>query len=111
MSKNPMNELQDAEDFFAYFQVPFHPQILNVSRMHILKTFRSYLEDAGLLDADSAIKDVWRTQRAYLFRAYGDFVKPTPVRKKFFPEFYKNYGTFIPFSDIKKLKTSDEGER
>ncbi|MCZ0703737.1 nitrogenase-stabilizing/protective protein [Natronobacillus azotifigens] len=110
MSENPMKELQDAEDFFAYYHVPFHPQILNISRMHILKKFRSYLEDADLLEADSRNKEVWRFQRAYLFRAYGDFVKPTPVRKKFFPEFYKNYGTFIAFSDIKKAEPSEKGE-
>lgn len=107
---NPLKELFDAEDFFEFFQVPFHPQILSVSRMHILKRFRSYLEEAGYLEADSRNKEVWKTQRAYLFRAYGDFVRPTPLRQKFFPEFYKSYGTFFAFNQIDKSIKKRGGE-
>ncbi|WP_141432876.1 nitrogenase-stabilizing/protective protein NifW [Bacillus sp. 03113] len=101
MIKNPLKELYDAEDFFDFFNVPFHPEILNVSRMHILKRFRTYLQEEGYLEADSSDKEVWKMQRAFLFRAYNDFVKPTPLRQKFFPEFYKQNGKFLPFNQIK----------
>lgn len=100
--KNPFKELIDAEDFFEFYKVPFHPEMLGVSRVHILKKFRMYLEEEGVLNADATDKEVWNTQRAYLFRAYKDFVEPTPVRQKFFSTFYKNNGTFIPFEKISK---------
>ncbi|MFT8321322.1 MAG: nitrogenase-stabilizing/protective protein NifW [Bacillus sp. (in: firmicutes)] len=99
--KNPLKELYDAEDFFEFFHVPYHPEILNVSRMYILKTFRTYLQEKGYLEADSTDKEVWNVQRALLIRAYREFVKPTPLRQKFFPTFYQNNGTFYAFDQIK----------
>lgn len=98
--KNPFKELIDAEDFFEFYKVPFHPEMLSISRVHILKKFRIYLEEAGILDDDATDKEIWNTQRAYLFLAYREFLKPTPVRQKFFSTFYHKNGTFIPLDKI-----------
>lgn len=100
--KNPFKELIDAEEFFDFYHVPFHPEILSLSRVHILKKFRMYLEEEGFLEADATDPEVWNMQRAFLFRAYNDFVKPTPVRQKFFSAFYKQNGSFIPLETIAK---------
>lgn len=98
---NPLKELQDTEDFFHFFRVPFHPEILKISRVHILKKFRYYLQEEGYMDADSNDKEIWNVQRALLTRAYRDFVRPTPLRQRFFSEFYKKNGQFIAFNLIK----------
>lgn len=99
--KNPLMELTDAEDFFDFYHVPYHSEILNISRVHILKKFRMYLKEDGYLDGDTSDRDIWRVQRALLFRAYREFLKPTPVRQKFFPSFYERNGFFIPFENIR----------
>ncbi|SDY24400.1 nitrogenase-stabilizing/protective protein [Evansella caseinilytica] len=100
--KNPLMELTDAEDFFAYFDVPHHPEILNVSRMHILKQFQVYLKEEGCLHDNPTDPEVWKKQRELLFRAYRDFLQPTPLRQKFFPEFYRRNGEFVPFHIISR---------
>lgn len=100
MSKKTLKDLYNAEDFFDYYHVPYHSEILNLSRMHILKTFQNLLQKEGYFDADSSDKEVWNIQRALLFRAYHEFVKPTPARQKFFPTFYERNGTFYAFDQI-----------
>lgn len=100
--RNPFKELVDAEDFFEFYNVPFHPEMLAISRVHILKKFRMYLEEEGILEEDTSDKEVWKMQRAYLFRAYREFIEPTPVRQKFFSTFYQSNGIFIPFEKISK---------
>lgn len=97
-----LQDLYDAEDFFEYFKVPYHPEILNVSRVHILKQFQKYLKESGYFESNESEKEVWNIQRALLFRAYRDCVKPTPIRQKFFPEFYKKNGAFFAFDQIRQ---------
>ncbi|WP_116133778.1 nitrogenase stabilizing/protective protein NifW [Tropicimonas sp. IMCC34043] len=77
--------LSSAEDIFTYLLMPYEPEVLNVSRLHIMKRFGSYLGKADLskLDAD----ETFLAARQCLKRAYGDFLESTPMKEKVFKVF------------------------
>lgn len=77
--------LSSAEEIFTYLLMPFEEEVLNVSRLHILKRFGSYLAKADLdgLDAD----ETFLAARQILKQAYTDFVESTPLKEKVFKVF------------------------
>ncbi|WP_027417114.1 nitrogenase-stabilizing/protective protein NifW [Aneurinibacillus terranovensis] len=99
---NPLNDLHDAEDFFHYYQVPYDNKVVSVSRLHILKRFRQYMEEEQLHKAIPVDPAVWEKQRHLLRQAYDDFVQSTPLKEKVFPVFYQSNAVFIPIDMIKK---------
>lgn len=78
--------LSSAEDFLQYFGVPFDQQVLNVSRLHILKRFFQYIRQENLL-AQSDEVGLFTQYREQLVKAYGDFVTSTPAQEKVFKVF------------------------
>jgi len=76
--KTSLKDLHDAEDFFHFYQVPYHSRIVMVSRLHILKRFRDYLKQEQLLEADPADPVVWEKQRSFLIQSYTEFVHSSP---------------------------------
>jgi len=77
--------LSSAEDIFTYLLMPYEQEILNVSRLHIMKRFGAYMKAAGLdgLDDDAAFLEA----RRQLKRAYLDFIDSTPIRERVFKVF------------------------
>lgn len=60
-------ELEGAEDFLEYFDIPFDRAVVQVNRLHILQRFHNYLRGAGNVPE-------YETWRGLLARAYDDFV-------------------------------------
>jgi nitrogenase-stabilizing/protective protein len=93
---NEFNErlkaLSSAEDFFAFFAVPYAESVVQVNRLHILKRFYQYLRKAESLDGENEI-DLYRRYRALLALAYQDFVQSTPAQEKVFKVFQDANGT------------------
>ena len=81
-----LKALSSAEDFLQYFGVPFDQQVVNVSRLHILKRFFQYIRQENLLAQTDEI-GLFTQYRAQLVKAYGDFVKSTPAQEKVFKVF------------------------
>ncbi len=80
-----INKLSSAEDIFTYLLLPHDAQVVNVSRLHIMKRFGAYLREAsfgGLVE-----EEVFLKCRQLLKRAYGDFVDSTPMAEKVFKVF------------------------
>lgn len=87
-----LKALSSAEDFFAFFGVPFDERIVQVNRLHILKRFYQYLRQArDLAEADDI--ELFRRYRVMLAQAYQDFVDSTPAREKVFKVFQDADGT------------------
>ncbi|WP_339061004.1 nitrogenase-stabilizing/protective protein NifW [Tepidibacillus marianensis] len=82
-----LNELRDTEDFFHFYQVPYDPNVVAISRLHILKRYNHYLLKENLLDGNIKDTDTWERQRSLLIKAYDDFVHSTPLEEKVFPVF------------------------
>ncbi len=74
--------LSAAEDFFAALDVPYDPRIVSVARLHILRRMGQYLSDDELAAHDDAA--VRSACRAHLAKAYGDFVRSTPMEQRIF---------------------------
>lgn len=81
-----LKALSSAEDFLQYFGVPFDQQVVNVSRLHILKRFFQYIGKENLLAITNEV-DLFTQYREQLVKAYEDFVKSTPAQEKVFKVF------------------------
>lgn len=84
--KQELSELTDAEDFLDYFDVPYDPQVVDVSRLHILKRFHDYLKQAALSGHEDAAA-LRVLYRSLLEQAYQDFVHSSPGAEKVFDVF------------------------
>ena len=81
-----INKLSSAEDIFTYLLLPHDAQVVNVSRLHIMKRFGAYLRKAtfgGLTE-----EEVFLECRQLLKQAYSDFVESTPIKEKVFKVFH-----------------------
>lgn len=75
-----LQKFSAAEEFLAFFQVPYEPAVVQVHRLHILKRFSQYLARAELDALEEP--DQWQTCKALLVRAYEDFVHSTAARER-----------------------------
>lgn len=80
-----INGLSSAEDIFTYLLMPYEQEVLNVSRLHIMKRFGGYLRDFSFEGMDE--HTTFLEARALLKTAYGDFVTSTPLQEKVFKVF------------------------
>ena len=79
-------DLNSAEDFLEYLDVPYDPAVVQVNRLHILQRFHDYLaRHATELPADEqALRDLYRW---WLTRAYQDFLASDALTEKVFAVF------------------------
>lgn len=90
---NPLKTLYDAEDFLDYYQVAYNSKIVKVVRLHLLKQYRTYLEQEELLDSNPSDPEIWEKQRRLLIKAYQDFVNrdlSKPAAKSVFQQTKQN---------------------
>lgn len=66
-----MARLSSAEDFLAFFSVPFNQQVVNVARLHIMKRFGASLDSLDLAAMEEGAAMV--AARAALVAAYLEF--------------------------------------
>jgi nitrogenase-stabilizing/protective protein len=108
-----LGRLSSAEDFFNYLDLPFKPQIVQVSRLHILRRMGQYLKGSEIDGAfeglsDEAIKDLCRS---HLDQAYQDFVASSPIQERLFkvhkdavaPKEEPVNNNFVPLDSLKVL--------
>jgi nitrogenase-stabilizing/protective protein len=81
-----LSHLSSAGDFLQFFGVPHDKEVVNVSRLHILKRFYQYIRQETTLP-DLNEQALYQCYRALLVKAYGDFVKSTPAQEKVFKVF------------------------
>lgn len=97
-----IEELESAEDFLQYFELPYEPSIVHVNRLHILQRFHDYLnKGAGHMpDDEEAQREVYKK---LLARAYEDFVVSDAQTEKVFKVFKMTepQTVFISLDDIK----------
>jgi nitrogenase-stabilizing/protective protein len=74
--------LSSAEDFFRVLDVPYDPRVLDVCRLHILRRMGHYMRAEDLAGGTDEI--ILRRCKAFLERAYQDFVESTPLQERVF---------------------------
>lgn len=78
-------ELSSAEEFFMFFLLPFDQDVVNVSRLHILKRMGQYMSDTDFAGMDD--DQIFLEARLHLKQAHSDFVESTPIQEKVFKVF------------------------
>ncbi|MBP2238961.1 nitrogenase-stabilizing/protective protein [Sinorhizobium kostiense] len=109
-----LKSLSAAEDFFETLGVSYEPQVLDVSRLHIMKRMGQYLAEEDISD-HSARASVARARDA-LERAYADFATSSPLSHRVFrvleqrdPARTAAPGqTFVPLKSVLKSFGSDK---
>jgi len=96
-----LKALSSAEDFFAFFAVPYDESVVQVMRLHILKRFYQYLHRAeGMAGLEEV--ELYRRYRALLAQAYQDFLSSTPAQEKVFKVFQDADGSrHVPASSLR----------
>ncbi len=77
-----LEKLSAAEEFFSYLKVDYDPEVLRVSRLHILKRMGKYLDGEDFVGASE--EDVFAKARETLVHAYQDFVASRPIDERVF---------------------------
>jgi nitrogenase-stabilizing/protective protein len=95
-----MDELESAEDFLQYFDIPYVPSVVQVNRLHILQRFHNYIVEAGMLPSDDTLRRA--TYALLLTRAYQDFVHSDALTEKVFKVFHMHepQTAFVPLASI-----------
>ena len=102
--EDDLSELEGAEDFLNYFEIPFEPTVVHAYRLHILQKFHDDLDKV-----DSPPEDEAERKALYadlLAQAYQTFVDSDPKTEKVL-QIYKSLDqepepAFVPMSDLIK---------
>lgn len=97
-----LEDLESAEDFLQYFDLPYDQVTVHVNRLHILQRFHDYLAkgaDQMPEDEDSQ----YQVYKQLLARSYADFVESDAQTEKVFKVFkmMEPQTTFVSLSDIR----------
>ncbi len=97
-----LTQFSAAEEFLDYFDIPYEESVVNVNRLHILKRFYQYMRQEKGLGAlnEEALFDQYR---AFLLRAYDDFVHSNAAQEKVFKVFQDAEAKSF---DLDKLKST-----
>lgn len=88
-------DLESAEDFLNYFQIPFAPSVVASSRLHILQRFHNYL---SAHEAGKAPR--YKTYQKWLAQAYADFENSSALDERVFAVLQRAAGTAYVSPDI-----------
>ncbi|BBL72076.1 nitrogenase-stabilizing/protective protein NifW [Methylogaea oryzae] len=99
--QDDLEELESAEDFLNYFELPYDPAVVHVNRLHILQRFHDYLAkgQTAMPEEEDASREVHKT---LLQRAYQDFVESNALTEKVFKVFHMHepQTTFVPLEGL-----------
>lgn len=100
--QDEIEELESAEDFLQYFELPYDASVVHVNRLHILQRFHDYLGNGAMQmpEDEEAQRAIYKE---LLARAYQDFVESDAQTEKVFKVFKmaEPQTVFISLGDIK----------
>lgn len=94
--EDDLEDLESAEDFLNYFDIPYDASVVHVNRLHILQRFHDYLakQETGKAPEREAYRK-WLTQ------AYQDFTQSDALTERVFSVLQKASGSsFMPVTDL-----------
>ena len=94
--ESDLADLGSAEEFLEYFGIAYDARIVQINRLHILQRYHDYLAKQ-----EHGRPPEYATYRAWLLRAYEDFVASSAQQEKVFAVFRKAEGSsFVPLSSL-----------
>lgn len=98
------NQLQDAEEYFDFFGLPYDPQIVNINRLHILQKFAQLIES---VDENLSEQQKLDAYREAFQSAYDVFLSSSSVEQKLFKVFQQKPKNVVMVSEI-ELEGSEQ---
>ena len=94
-----LEQLSSAEEFLAYFGIPFEQAQVDVARLHIMQQTGNYLRSEDLDEADLFV-----TCKTMLERAYADLLSSSPREARLFKVFRadKPGRTLVPLAALER---------
>ncbi len=93
-------DITQAEDYFAFFDLPYDPHFLNVNRLHILQKFSQLMKEKGVDSPDMEDTATFNQYRELLQAAYSLFQTSSPQSQKLFKVFNQKPSNVVLMSDI-----------
>lgn len=97
--REKLKELDTAEDFLDFFNIPFNPEVVQINRLHILQRFHNYIDQIDIEPINQT--ELVKIYKTLLLRAYTDFQNSNALNEKVFKVFQKNTA-FVPLSSLSK---------
>ncbi len=94
------NQITEAEEYFAFFNLPYDPQFLNVNRLHILQKFSRLMREQGAVYPDLEDAATFNHYRELLQQAYSLFQTSSPQEQKMFKVFQDKPSNVVMLSEI-----------
>lgn len=82
-----LRELRQAEDFFAFFDLPYEPRVVHVYRLHVLKRFALEMETIDRAHPMIGEPERLALYREALRRSHDVFARSTAQDEKLFKVF------------------------
>lgn len=93
--------LTTAEEYLAFFAIPCDPQVVSVNRLHILKRFAQYMDQADAAGGDLSEAERLDRYREAMERAYRDFLSGTALDYRLFKVLKERTPeAFVPLSAL-----------
>ncbi len=94
------NQITQAEDYFAFFGLPYDPEFLNINRLHILQKFSRLMREAGDSNPNMEDNATFNQYRNLLQEAYSLFETSSPQAQKLFKVFNDRPKNLVLLSEI-----------
>lgn len=94
------NQIKQAEDYFAFFNLPYDPKFLNVNRLHILRKFSRLMWETGVENPNLDNEEIFKQYRELLQQAYNTFQTSSPQEQKLFKVFEETPANVVKLSEI-----------
>lgn len=99
-SLTEFNKLTDAEDYFAFLELPYDPKVVSVNRLHILRKFSQLKAEIDQQTDDP--QERLSRYRSALETAYQVFLTSTSYEQKLFKVFQDQTPNVVLVSEIKE---------
>ncbi|MGF1517377.1 MAG: nitrogenase-stabilizing/protective protein NifW [Nodosilinea sp.] len=94
------SQITQAEDYFAFFGLPYDPEFLNINRLHILQKFSRLMKENGTENPDMDDEATFNHYRDLLQTAYSLFESSSPQAEKLFKVFNQKPSNVVLMSEI-----------
>jgi nitrogenase-stabilizing/protective protein len=93
-------KLNDAEQFFEFFELPYDAKVVNVNRLHILQKFSQAIAQIEATTPDLSEAEKLEQYQTALEQAYAVFLSSNSLEQKLFKVFNQKPQNLVLLTDI-----------
>lgn len=94
------NQIFVAEEYLDFFGVDYDPKVVNINRLHILKSFAHKISDINTNYPELNETEKLEKYRDALIESYQLFLTKTPLETKLFKVFHQKPNNIVMLTDV-----------